>query len=246
MTTHYKTQAIVFKKNDINESDRIFSVFTADFGKIDIFAKAIRKPTSKLRGGIDIFFLSEIEFIQGKNKKTLTDVVAIEKFKNIYKNLEKFKIANAIVEILYDLIKGEEKDEDLFIFLRNIFAELNSCSPIPPRCLLLYYYFLWNILSFLGYHSEVKKCANCQSKLFPYNIYFSNKEGGIICRNCLDKDGTSKKINSDIVKILRIILSKNWSMLSKIKIGSASWKLFEEVSRDYYFYILNRKANFIL
>lgn len=43
MTVHYKTKGFVFKKNDANESNRIFSIFTADFGRLDIFAKAIRK-----------------------------------------------------------------------------------------------------------------------------------------------------------------------------------------------------------
>ena len=71
MTLKYKTKALVFKKTDRNESDRVFSVFTENFGRLDIFAKAIRKNVSKLRSGIDIFFISDIEFIQGKNRKTL-------------------------------------------------------------------------------------------------------------------------------------------------------------------------------
>src|SRR3989344_4937084 len=126
MTTRYKTRAFVFKKNDINESDRFFSVFTDDFGRLDIFAKAIRKNASKLRSGIDIFFISEIEFIQGKSKKTLTDATIIEKFDNVWQDLEKFKIANKIGEILDNFIKGEEKDEEIFSLLNEVMEKLNS------------------------------------------------------------------------------------------------------------------------
>ena len=50
MTTRYKTKAFVFKKNERNESDGFFSVFTDGFGRLDIFAKAIRKNASKLWG----------------------------------------------------------------------------------------------------------------------------------------------------------------------------------------------------
>lgn len=92
MTTRYKTKVFVFKKNNINESDRMFSVFSDNFGRLDIFAKAIRKPVSKLRSGIDIFFLSEIEFIQGKNRKTLTDAVAVKKFDGIWQDSENLKL----------------------------------------------------------------------------------------------------------------------------------------------------------
>jgi len=246
MTIRYKTRAFVFKKNNINESDRIFSVFTDDFGRLDIFAKAIRKNASKLRSGIDIFFMSEIEFIQGKNKKTLTDAAIIEKFDNICQDSEKFKIANRIGEILDNFIKGEEKDEDMFNLLNETFSKLNNFQfPLNSAELqrakssgsisnfqLLYYYFVWNALSLLGYHSEVQRCASCNDKLIPYNIHFSSKEGGIICKKCLSKDKFAKKINSDIVKILRIILSKDWQTLSKLKIEPSSQKLLENISEN--------------
>jgi len=232
MTTHYKTQAFVFKKDDINESDRFFSVFTDDFGRLDIFAKAIRKNASKLRSGIDIFFMTEIEFIQGKSKKTLTDATIIEKFNNVPQDFEKFKTASRIGEILDDFIKGEEKDENIFNLLNEVFYKLNDHNMDVRKCALVYYYFLWNTLSLLGYRSEVQRCASCNEKLIPYNIYFSSKEGGVICKKCLSKDKFSQKINSDIVKILRIILSKDWQTLFKLKIEPSSQKLLENISEN--------------
>jgi DNA repair protein RecO (recombination protein O) len=239
MTTHYKTRAFIFKKNDMNESDRIFSVFTDDFGRLDIFAKAIRKSISKLRSGIDIFFMSEIEFIQGKRKKTLTDAATTEKFDNIYQDLDKFKIANRIGEVLDNFIKGEQKDKDLFNLLNEVFYKLNDQNLNNKKYALLYYYFLWNVLSLLGYCPEVQKCNICQSKLNPYGIYFSDRLGGIICKKCLGHDASAEKINSDIAKILRLIFKKEWHILSKLKIEPASQNLFQKISDNYYFYILS-------
>ncbi len=239
MALKYKTKGLVFKKKDINESDRIFSVFTNDFGRLDIYAKAIRKIISKLRNGIDIFFLSEIEFIQGKNKKTLTDAIKIKKFDNISQDLEKIKTANRIGEVLDNFIKGEEKDEGLFNLINETFIKLNSLKPKSQSSKLLYYYFLWNILSILGYHSEVGMCASCHEKLTPYSVYFSGEEGGIICEKCSGGKKFAQKINSDIVKILRIILVKDWQTLSVLKIDPSSQKLLEEVSAGYYSHILS-------
>ncbi|MCX6721901.1 MAG: DNA repair protein RecO [Candidatus Staskawiczbacteria bacterium] len=232
MTTRYKTQAFVFKKNDVNESDRSFSVFTENFGRLDIFAKAIRKNASKLRSGIDTFFLSDVEFIQGKNRKTLTDAVTVKKFNNIWQDLEKFKIANKIGEVIENFIKGEEKDGNLFNLLNETFYKLNDSGLKKERYTLLYCYFLWNALSLLGYHPEVKNCSCCHDKLIPYGVYFSNKDGGIICEKCSGKDKSAQKINSDIVKTLRIILSKDWQTLSKLKIEMSSQKLLLEVSES--------------
>jgi len=80
MFTHYRTEGFILKKIDRGEADRIFTVYTRDFGKLDLLAKAERKIKSKLRGGLELFYLSDIEFIQGKTHKTLTDTILVENF----------------------------------------------------------------------------------------------------------------------------------------------------------------------
>lgn len=229
MTTKYKTRAFIFKKEDRNESDRVFSVFTDEFGRLDIFAKAIRKTASKLRSGIDIFSLSEIEFIQGKNKKTLTDAIKVKKFENIARDLQKLKIAYKIADILDSFIKGEEKDKETFALLAEVFDKLEDGAKKIKNHGLAYQYFLWNFISLQGYHLQTQNCAGCKEKLNPYNIYFSCEDGGIICGNCVTP-GVTRRINSDIVKILRLIFKKDWDMILKLKIEPSSQKLLEEIS----------------
>lgn len=239
MTVHYRTQAFVFKKSDLNEADRNFSVFTDSFGRLEIFGKAIRKDVSKLRSGIDTFFLSDIEFIQGKKRKTLTDATKIEKFNNIVQLPARFLIAQKIAGVLDNFIKGEEKDDRMFNLINEAFAQLNNPPLKQKSYVLLYYYFLWNAFAILGYCPEIQKCNVCCCGLNPYSTYFSYRSGGIICKKCLCHDTSAKKINSDIVKILRLILKKDWQVVSKLKIGVASQKLFKEVSDNYYVYLLS-------
>ena len=239
MTIRYKTQAFTFQKRDTNETDRIFSVFSGDYGRLDLFAKAIRKINSKLKGGINIFSLSDIEFIQGKNRKTLTDASMAEKFNNIINNPQKFNIAIKIGEVLDNFLKGEEKDGEIFSLLSEMFYELNNERTSDSKASFLYYYFLWNFLSLQGYRPEVINCADCRKKLLPCGISFSFKEGGILCEDCSKLDETAQKINSDIVKILRLIFKKDWLVISKLKVGVASRDLFEKSSDNYCLYILS-------
>lgn len=240
MTLRHRTEGFIFKKKDRLEADRIFSVFTKDFGRIEIFAKAIRKINSKLRGNIETFSLSEVEFIQGKNRKTLTDALLIEKFKNIENVPEKMEVAYRISDVLDNFIRGEEKDDNVFNLLDDVFNKLNNLFPPSfSRQELVYAYFFWNFISVLGYSPELSKCPVCIKELNPDSLYFSNKEGGIICKNCYiaKKDGI--KIKSDIVKILRLFLRKDWNILSKLKIESSAQKLLKEVSDNYCDYLLH-------
>jgi len=227
MTTRYKTRAFVFKKTDVNESDRIFSVFTYEFGRLDIYAKAIRKISSKLKNGIDIFSLSEIEFIQGKNRKTLTDALKSNKSIN---DLEKLEVACRVSDVLDSFIKGQEKDKQTFDFLSDFFCKLSDSKNKIKNYQLVFQYFFWNFISLQGYGLQTKKCANCFGELNPNEIYFSAKEGGVVCKNCQAVDGDVKRINSDVVKLLRLILLKDWITLLKLKISPISQKLLQEAS----------------
>lgn len=126
MAVHYRTLGFIFKKTDRGEADQLFTIFTKDFGKLEILGKAIRKIKSKLRSGAELFYFSEIEFIQGKTHKTLTDAILIEKFENIKKDLGKLKIAHKITDVVDGLVGGQEKDENIFNLLNEVFKRLNN------------------------------------------------------------------------------------------------------------------------
>lgn len=231
MAVHYRTQGFVLKKNDLGEADQIFTIFTKDFGKLKILGKAIRKIKSKLRAGIGPFYLSEIEFIQGKNHKTLTDAAIITKFENIKKDLDKLETIQRITETLDELVKGEEKDDKIWDLLSEAFEKLNNHKPQTTNYKLINYYFLWNLLSILGYQIDLYNCANCQKKLTPKKLYF-NPEEGIICENCSGGIKDKDDISPDVIKILRLFTKKDWQTLSRLKIKDSHQKELESISES--------------
>ena len=60
-----------------------------------------------------------------------------------------------------------------------------------------------------------------------------------MCNGCflIKRDGV--KITSDTVKVLRIILKEDWEILSKLKIDFSSRNLLEDISGNYYNYLIN-------
>lgn len=252
MFINYRSQGFILKKVDRGETDQLFTIFTKDFGKLEILAKAIRKISSKLRSGAEIFYLSEVEFIQAKTHKTLTDAIAIDKFENLRNDLEKLKISHQIAEIFDELVHGQEKDENLWHLLNETLQKLNNLQPTTYNLQLIYYYFLWNLLSILGYEPQLYNCALCQKKLEPQKLFFNPREGGIICQNhdkelklskpsqiLQNETWTGKKITPETVKILRLILKKDWLLLSKLKIEKPSLESLNKITHQYYSYIRN-------
>lgn len=231
MFVHYRTLGIIIKKEDRGEADQVFTILTKDFGKLRVLGRAIRKIKSKLRAGAQLFYLSEVEFIQGKAHKTLTDAILVEKFGNIRKDLDKLGVASKVAKVLGELVKGEEADEKIWELVLETFKKLEKSS---APYFLIYHYFFWNFLSTLGYMPELRDCPLCQKKLIPTNIHFSPEQGGVVCGNCLKKKG--EKISPEIVKILRLLIKKDWSVLSRLKIKPEYEKELEKISEDYFSY----------
>lgn len=155
MRTHWRTEGIILKKSDRFENDRVFTVFTKDFGKLDLFAIGERKITSKLRGGLETLYLSELEFIQGKNKKTLTDTVLLERYSFIRNDLVRMRVALRIVETLNEFLKGEMNDIKIWHVLTESLEALNGNTLALEGCRVVYYYFFWNVVSSIGWRPRL-------------------------------------------------------------------------------------------
>ena len=235
MFNHYRTSGFIFKKKDRGEANRIFTVYTKDFGKLDLLARAERKITSKLRGGLELFYFSELEFIQGKHYKTLVDAVLIDGFKDLKKDLKTLNVLSKISEVLDSLIKEADPDEKIWDLLIEVFKKLKAEKPE-----IVYYYFFWNFISILGYRPELYNCSLCQKKLSPKDIYFNDREAGLACGRCEKPAASTKSINPDAIKIIRIILKKDWPTIKKLKIKKEEMESLKNISQYYFLGISNR------
>lgn len=155
MAVHYRTEGIILAAKDRGEADRSFIIYTKDFGKLELWAISERKITSKLRGGLEKLCWSEIEFIVGKNKKTLTDSSLKERYFTIRNDLQRLRVAIRIGETLGATTSKEENDKTAWLLLLDSFSCLNNPQFPASSSKLLYYYFFWNLLSHLGWKPDL-------------------------------------------------------------------------------------------
>ena len=237
MFIHHRTQGLILKKENQGEDSQLFTIYTKDYGKLKISGKAIRKIKSKLRPGADIFYLSNIEFIQGKAYKTLTDAILIEKFSQVRKKLGKLLVANKITSSIDDLTKIGDRDKKIWGLLLKTLGILNSQQLLIKQLQLIYYYFFWKIISFLGYRPELYNCASCQKNLTPGLLFFNPQEGGAVCSICFGRIKIGREISSKTIKILRFIIAKDWPTVSCLRIETEDLNPIKRISNYYLSFI---------
>lgn len=188
MFTHYYTEGIILKKKPVRESDEIITLYTRDFGMINVIGRSIRKNSSKLRMSTSLFSQIEVGFIQGKSYNTLTDVRLTSSFKNVKNDIRKTSLFYRISEITISLIRGEERDEDIYLLLQNSFQKIDKIDLFGDSLKVFYYLFCFRLLCLLGHKIDVEKCVFCGEKV-EKKCFFDPQRGDVSCRKCLQEIG---------------------------------------------------------
>lgn len=238
--TTFKTDAIVIREQEIGEADKLFTLYTEKFGKIEVLGKGIRKIKAKLKGGLQILNYISLEFVKGKNFFIATDAVLKDDFFEMKKEIKTFRMGLYICALLSNLIKGEEKDEKIW---KLSVETLNNLQPTVDILYLALRYFEWNILSYMGFRPELYHCIFCRGKVRNGKFHFSAKGGGLVCKECYERNvkDNLKKISSDTIKILRLVLSLNKNILKRLRIEKFQEKELKEISKYFLEYTLEKE-----
>jgi DNA repair protein RecO len=131
MKPQVQTRGIILSRIDYGEADRIITFLTEDNGKISSLAKGVRKVKSKLAGGIELFSVSHISFLQGRGDITTLVSARLEThYGNIVTDLAKTMLG-------YDFLKRTNRateaavGAEYFYLLQNGLAGLNAEGILP-------------------------------------------------------------------------------------------------------------------
>lgn len=128
----YTTESIVIEHFDQGEHDRVYKLFTKEFGLVLVHAKSVRKLESKLRAHVMPRSISLVTLVQGRDVWRLVGA-------------QEERIAgNSLIEVaalVKRFIRGEGSHKALYNRLLEYVRHEPSFDPKKAR-LLLYYFML--------------------------------------------------------------------------------------------------------
>ncbi len=141
----YSCSAIILKRLDFGEADRILTLYTKHRGKIKAIAKSVRKPTSRKGGNLELFNHCRLSIAEGKSLDIITEAEAVETFPEIRKDIETIGRAFCVAELLDRLTPEREPHPDIFELTLQTYRNL---SPAALRR------YAKTILTILGFWNE--------------------------------------------------------------------------------------------
>ena len=110
----YKADAIILKRRNSGETDRIITVFTKEYGKLRLIAKGIRKVTSRRAPHLEVFTRVNLVIYRGKSLDSISDVSPVEIFEGIRSDLGRVSIAYFYCELIDSLLPEKQEHKDIF------------------------------------------------------------------------------------------------------------------------------------
>ncbi len=149
MTRSFKTEGIIIKRKNVGEHDRLITILTKKYGKMQIKANGVRKITSKRSPHVEQLNLSTISFYKGKGIPILTEAEVKQSFSKIKKDLKKIGHAYYACELIDCLCPDSQENEKVFSLLEKVLNDIAETEEI----LALMRDFELSLLDTLGYYS---------------------------------------------------------------------------------------------
>ncbi|MBP2638121.1 MAG: recO [Firmicutes bacterium] len=178
MALEYPTEAILLAARDWSAADRMVTLFSREYGIITAMAYGVRKPKSKLSGGLQPFTHLNLLMANTRGMDSVKQCEVQTSFRELREDLTKLAYANFIAELTLGLWPERQTEPAAFEMLLVIFSLLVKRN---PRIAALA--GAWQLMALAGYQPEYEYCAQCGCQLnLPACFKFS--EGGATCLRC--------------------------------------------------------------
>lgn len=122
----FTTEAVVLKRVNVGEVDRVVTLFTPEYGKLVCVAKGVRKMKSSQRAALEPGNHISSLLIETKSLPILTQTRLLDDFSHTKKDLQSMKKLVEVLEIIDRLFPEGVAEESLFAEVISILRTMNA------------------------------------------------------------------------------------------------------------------------
>lgn len=141
------TKAVVLKRINYGEADRILTVLSENDGLITMFAKGARRAKSKLSGGLELFSVTDLTYIDGRtDMKSITSTRLASHFQSIVKDVDRTMVAYDFMGLTYTFSQHAQHSD----YYGLLVTGLNGLNNHQLDINIVQCWFYMNILEIFG------------------------------------------------------------------------------------------------
>lgn len=203
--TALRTRAIVLRRTNYGEADRILQLLTPE-GKRSVMARGVRKEKSRLAGGIELFAICDVVITEGKGGLgILTSARLVQFYRHILEDYDTMQFA---YEVVKQVGKASEMvdEPDWYDVLSEVLMGLDTHT-IPRQLVQTWFYLRYAAL--LGHEMSLTHDTVGQPLDPELRYMYDESEMGL-------RVSAQGNIRADHIKLLRLINAKSLKVLAQV------------------------------
>lgn len=135
-TRVYSTEAIVLRRTNFGEADRILTLFTPSYGKVRAIAKGVRRTTSRLSGHLEPFTRTQLLLATGRDLDIITQAEGRERLDHLRDHHWHATGAWYVAELIDRFLEDADPHPRLYpLFTRTLRLLDDDAGTLTPRAL---------------------------------------------------------------------------------------------------------------
>ena len=233
----YRVDAVVLKRTDIGEADRLLTIYTPTLGKLRVTAKGVRKTQSRKSGHVELFSHSNLQLARGRNLDIVTQAETVEPFLALRSDLDRVAYAYYFAELIDQFTEEEQENSEVFDLLLDVLGRLGTSDDLW----LTARFYEMQLLGFFGYQPQLHFCAEGSETIEAVENYFDASRGGVLCPRHGEQFKEARPLSLNALKTLRYMQSHSYDEVSHLQLSKPTRSEVEAVILRYITFILERR-----
>ncbi len=123
---NFKTEGIIIKRRNYGEADRMLTVFTKNYGKMQVKATGVRKIISRRSPHVELLNHVQLTLYKGQGMPILTEAQTLKDFSPIKEDLTKVGYAYHVCELIDGLCAEDQEHQLVFELLYKTLKRLET------------------------------------------------------------------------------------------------------------------------
>lgn len=181
MNPNLSVSALVLRRADYKDYDRMVTLLTAEQGKVDAVVRGCRRPKSELMNAAEPFVCGQYQLYFAHDKYSVTQCKVTDGFIPLRQDMDRLICGSNWLRTVEKTAPEEMESRELFDMVLSALSYL-TYSDLPME--LTNAMFKLKLSRILGFSPRADACAVCGISANETALRFDAKKGGCVCGKC--------------------------------------------------------------
>lgn len=222
----FNVEGVILNTVNFGDSNRVVTLYTKEFGKLEANAYGCRRARSPLSGAIQMFNKICAEIKHGTHVDTIRDADILNFYSNLTADIDRLSYAAILFEIVNKMTLPRVCEVGIYNLLINALPAFNDRNPKIAALIAVAQF-----MEFTGFQLNFKSCVRCGRKI-EGDALLSLSEGGAICEKCSGVV-TGYNYTEELRQTFLTALNFDWRAENKITLSARQVQKAEKILFQY-------------